>query len=91
MVNEHPEITEYRQHMERNAHVEWFMRGVEEKDYEEKVEEVFKWYLPRLYALAFADQIDMPKEFYRLIEIIEKDLQLDLQWESQTEDWEVVP
>lgn len=81
-ANTHPEIEQYREHLHLNRGVS-FMFNLERQSYEENIRNALTREIPRLYALEFEDETDVPAEVYRLIDILERDLGINLEWEEE--------
>lgn len=70
------EIKKYRDHLSSIPQSARFMLNIEQTSYEDEVVRALRLAIPRLYALEFDDQTDVPIEVYALIERLAHDLGL---------------
>jgi hypothetical protein len=76
MTTTKAEIAEYRKHMARTPDSARYFLNIEAEEYEREVVQALTISIPRLYALNFEDQEDVPHEVQALIERLETDLAL---------------
>lgn len=70
------EIARYRQHMKGVPPGARFFLSLEREEYESEAVTALLRSIPRLYALNFDDQVDVPPEIHYAIEVLERDLGL---------------
>jgi hypothetical protein len=80
------QIAFYRTHINQTPPAARFMLGMEQDNYEEAVVEALTVLIPRLYALEFTDETDVPPEVYRLIDTLEHHLGLDFDLDGDEDE-----
>lgn len=77
------EIAQYRAHMRSTPDSARFFLSIERDEYEQQVTQALLQAIPRLYALNYDDQVDVPHEIHAAIETLERDLGIVMEPEEE--------